>query len=206
MVLFQTILHPIAAIILGLFVVYFEFFRSVKDELRGVRTSMHLCLFLLCSSAFAPHLLSSRLQAHLAIFELVMLSLVFGLSVIALILRNINYENRILAQKKKRVALKIPLFFALVLYTTSNHFGQVYSFYLFWILCLAFLPIAYNLDKNKEYFYFYGGFVFSLSASFLVSLNTDLGFYWMRVPQNIFVVLGLMFLLAGVTNVSKAQN
>lgn len=206
MVMFPTVLHPIAAVLLSLVIIYFEFLGTVAEDFRWIRTTMHLCLFLLCSSAFVPYFQSFGLQAYLGLFELSMLGLALGLSAIVLFIRSINPENKLMALKKRRVALKVPLLFAMVLLTASNHFGQVYSYYLFWILCLAFLPIAYNLDKNKEYFYFYGGFVFSVSASFLISLNTDLSFYWMRAPQSSFLVLGLIFLLAGVTNVSKAQN
>lgn len=206
MVLFNSILHPLASVLITALIVYYEFLVHRSESPRWGQMSFHLLLFLLATVAFVPYLGNQVLNTYLPLGESALLGALIGVGVLIFGKNAFESPNKIIAEKKKRIGQKIPVLIALVFLTISNHFGQVYSFYLFWIICLAFLPLIYNYDKIRIFFYQYAGFVFSLSASFLVTLNSNLSFYEMRISQNFFFVVGLMFLLVGVANVSKIKE
>lgn len=198
MVLFDTLLHPMAAALLGLFLLSQEFYFSAKFTGKSwIHSAFHLVLFLICLLAIFPQLPYSTLV------EAALLGALLGLTLITIGSSWFESENKIIASKKRSIGQKVPVLFALVLLTLSNHFGRVYTLYAFWILSIASLLLVYQLHRGKILFYRYAVFVFSLSAAFLVTLNTELSFYWMRIPQNIFLLLAFLFLQLGVVNVSK---
>lgn len=201
MVLFDTLLHPIAAALLGVFVLFQEFYVSANLSAKSwFQTIFHLVIFLLCLLAFLPTLSFSPL------IESALLGAIMGLTLVVMAKGWFCSENKIIATKKRAIGQKVPLLFGLALLTMTNHFGQVYGYYLFWIISISSLLLVYQFNKGTILISQYAIFVFSLSAAFLVTLNAELSYYWMRIPQSLFLVLAFIFLQRGVVDASKKSE